>query len=127
MNARSACTAAGFTLIEVLVALAIIAIALLAAMRAAAMGADSVTDLRARMFAGWIAQDRLALHRARGDWLPLGTERGTARQAGIAFAWREKVGATPNDAFRRVDVEVAAVADPGSTLCRLTGFVVHPQ
>ena len=45
----------GFTLIEVLVALAIVAIALLAALRVAGQGANNAVDLRARLCAGWVA------------------------------------------------------------------------
>lgn len=115
---------AGFTLLEVLVALAIISIALLAALRAAGQGTSSVEELRARLFASWVAQNRLAEHRARGDWLPLGIHRGIGNQGGIDFAWREEVVATPNAAFRRVNVEVFALRDESHSLARLTGFVI---
>lgn len=97
-----------FTLIEVLVALAIVSIGLLAALRAAGQGADSAADLRARLLAGWVAENRLAEHRARGDWLDLGIQRGTAREGGFDFQWREEVIATPNPQFRRLDIFVYA-------------------
>ena len=117
---------AGFTLIEVLVALAIISIALLAALRAAGQGTTNVGDLRARLLAGWVAQNLLAEHRARGNWLPLGIQRGTEREAGIEFAWREETIATPNPAFRRIDVFVYAAPEESRTLAHLTGFAVNP-
>jgi general secretion pathway protein I len=119
----------GFTLVEVLVALAIISVALLAALRAAGQATQAVDELRLRLFAGWVAQNRLAEHRARGDWLALGISRGAQRQAGADFAWREEVIGTPNPAFRRVDVFVTAPATPSGdarVLARLTGFVVRP-
>jgi general secretion pathway protein I len=115
----------GFTLVEVLVALAIVSIALLAALRAAGQGTNAASELRLRLLAGWVAENRLAEHRARGDWLALGIGRGTQIQGGIEFAWREEVVATPNPAFRRVDVFVAPPAEERS-LARLTGFVVLP-
>src|SRR4051812_50040135 len=62
----------GFTLVEVLVALAIMSIALLAALRAAAQGTGAVSELRLRLLAGWVAENRLAEHRARGVGLPAG-------------------------------------------------------
>ncbi|HXC40595.1 MAG TPA: type II secretion system minor pseudopilin GspI [Burkholderiales bacterium] len=105
-----------FTLIEVLVALAIVSIGLLAALRAAGQGADSAADLRARLLAGWVAQNRLAEHRARGDWLDLGIQRGTAREGGFDFEWREEIIATPNPQFRRLDVFVYATT--GGTAAR---------
>lgn len=116
----------GFTLVEVLVALAIVSIALLAALRAAGQGTAAVGELRSRLLAGWVAENRLAEHRARGDWLALGIARGTQSQGGVEFAWREEVIATPNAAFRRVDVFVSSPAEESRALARLTGFVVQP-
>lgn len=121
MNARRK----GFTLIEVLVALAIVSIALLSALRAAGQGTNNVGELRSRLLAGWVAENRLAEHRARADWLPLGIQRGTARQGGLDFAWREETIATPNVAFRRVDVRVYAGAEEAHSLAHLAGFIVN--
>jgi general secretion pathway protein I len=115
----------GFTLIEVLVALAIISIALLSALRAAGQGTNNVAELRSRLLAGWVAENLLAEHRARADWLPLGIRRGTARQGGLDFAWREEVIATPNASFRRVEVRVFAAAEESHSLAHLVGFIVN--
>jgi len=117
---------AGFTLIEVLVALAIVAVALLAALRVAGQGANNAVELRARLFAGWVAEDRLAEHRSRGDWLPTGIQSGTQRQGGMEFTWREEVIPTPNPAFRRVDIFVFPVPAESRSLAHLVGFVVNP-
>ena len=116
---------AGFTLIEVLVALAIVAIALMSALRAAGQGTNTVGELRSRLLAGWVAENLLAEHRARRDWLPLGIQRGTGREGGLDFTWREEVIATPNPAFRRVDVRVFASAEESHSLAHLAGFVVN--
>lgn len=116
----------GFTLVEVLVALAIVSIALMAALRAAGQGTAAAGELRLRLLAGWVAEDRLAEHRARGDWLALGIGRGNRQQGGVEFAWREEVIATPNAAFRRVDVFVSVPAEDARALARLTGFLVQP-
>jgi general secretion pathway protein I len=116
----------GFTLIEVLVALAIISIALLAALRAAGQGTANLDDLRARLLAGWVAENLLAVHRARGDWLPTGIQRGVEREGGIEFGWREEIVATPHPAFRRIDVFVFAAPGEARTLAHFTGFAVNP-
>jgi general secretion pathway protein I len=116
----------GFTLVEVLVALAIVSIALMAALRAAGQATSASGELRLRLFAGWIAENRLAEHRARADWLPTGIARGTQSQGGTEFVWREEVVPTPNQAFRRVDVFVSAPAEETRALAHLTGFVVQP-
>jgi general secretion pathway protein I len=124
MAASRCARRSGFTLIEVLVALAIVSIALLSALRAAGQGTNNVGELRARVLAGWVAENRLAEHRARRDWLPLGIQRGTGREGGLDFAWREEVIATPNSAFRRVDVRVFASAEESHSLAHLAGFLV---
>lgn len=116
----------GFTLVEVLVALAIISIALLAALRVAGGGTNSVGELRGRLLAGWVAEDLLAEQRARGDWPSPGILNGMQRQGGFEFAWREEVAATPNSAFRRVDIRVFAATGGDHVLAHLSGFVVRP-
>jgi general secretion pathway protein I len=115
----------GFTLIEVLVALAIVSIALMSALRAAGQGTNNVGELRARLLAGWVAENLLAEHRARRDWLPLGIQRGTEREGGLDFAWREEVITTPNSAFRRLDVRVFASTEESHSLAHLAGFLVY--
>jgi general secretion pathway protein I len=126
MAKRCSAKRSGFTLVEVLVALAIISIALLAALRVAGSSTSGVSELRARLFAGWVAENLLAEQRARGIWLPLGIQRGTERQGGMEFTWREEVIATPNSAFRRVDVHVFAESEEEHALAHLAGFVVSP-
>ena len=115
----------GFTLVEVLVALAIISIALMAALRVAGGGTNSVGELRARLLAGWVAQNLLAEQRSRGDWPAPGLLRGAQREGGIDFIWREEVIATPNVMFRRVDIHVFEAPGEARALAHLTGFVVN--
>jgi general secretion pathway protein I len=125
--ARGRCSsAAGFTLVEALVALAIISIALISALHVAAQSTVNVGELRERLLAGWVAENMLAEHRARGDWLPLGIHRGRARQGGLEFEWRREVVPTPNRAFRRIDVFVTAAADETHVLAHFTSMLVNP-
>ncbi len=116
----------GFTLVEVLVAMTIVAVSLLAALRVASQGTSHVGELQARLFAGWIAADRLAVQHARSDWLPIGVLTGMQRQGNLDFGWREDVSSTPNVAFRRVDVYVFEPAQPTHFLAHSVGFVVNP-
>ncbi len=116
----------GFTLVEVLVAMTIVAVSLLAALRVATQGTNDVGELRARLFAGWIAADRLGEQNARGDWLPVGERTGVEHQGKLDFVWRELVSATPNAAFRRVDIHVFAAGQPTHFLAHSVGFAVNP-
>ncbi len=116
----------GFTLVEVLVALAILAVALAAGSRASAMMADSSSELRARLLASWVAQNRLAELQARRAWPASGTREGEVEQAGMPLAWRETVSTTPNAAFRRIEISVGR---PGEThrLAQLTGYLARAE
>ena len=115
----------GFTLLETLVALAILAIAMAAVMRATGGGISHADTMRKRVLADWVAQNRLAQHAARGDFLPPGIQTGEETQAGVKLMWREEVGVTPNPAFRRIEVSVYEPDDPEYALRKLSGFLVQ--
>ena len=102
----------GFTLIEVLVALAIAAIALTAVSRSAAVSSTSAAEIKLRTLAGFVAENRLGELEARRAWPPVGVSEGLERQAGIEFPWRVEVFATQHPLLRRVEVQVV---DPGNS------------
>lgn len=113
----------GFTLIEILVALAIVAVALAAGMRAVAQSADAATLLKARTLALWVAQNRLAAAQLETPWPGVGLREGEAEQARAKFLWRETVSGTPNPAFRKIEITVADPAQPDYALARLIGYL----
>lgn len=115
----------GFTLVEILVALALLAVALSAGMRALAQIADGAGTLKARTLALWVAQNQLAAAQLSPS-LAVGSTRGEATQAGTPFVWRASVTGTPNPAFRRIDIVVGEPALPDYALARLTGYVAVP-
>jgi len=117
----------GFTLLETLVALAVLAIALAAIMRTASSETNHTNDLRLRQLAEWVAQDRMALHNARGDWIPVGTQNGESTQAGIRFLWKEEISATPNPSFRRIDIGIYEPEDDKYALRKLSGYLVEQR
>src|SRR5215212_2667824 len=91
---RSLRSASGFTLVEILVALAVVAVALSAGMRAVAQSADAATLLKQRTLALWVAQNRLARAQLESPSPALGGRNGEAVQAGTTFVWRESVSGT---------------------------------
>jgi len=119
--------AAGFTLVEVLVALAVLSFALIAALRASSISVSNSGEIRDRLLAGWVAQNRLAEHRARRDWIPVGVYQGDAVQAGKQFRWEEKVVSTQNTQFLRVEVRVFGLEHPETALGVMSGFLVRPS
>lgn len=113
----------GFTLVEVLVALAILAVALAAGFRSVAQSADSATALKQRTLALWVAQNRLAAAQLETPAPGIGEREGTQAQAGAIFLWREAINGTPNPAFRKIEITVADPATPDYVLARLVGYL----
>jgi general secretion pathway protein I len=114
--------AAGFTLVEILVALAVLAIALTAAAHALGSASDTTAALRERMLARWIAEDKLAELELKRDWPALDTKEGDAEMGGRKFHWIQETGVTPVPKMRRVEMSVLL---PGAKvpLAHLTGFI----
>jgi general secretion pathway protein I len=112
----------GFTLVEILIALAVLAIALTATAHALGSAVDTTAALRERTLARWVAEDRLTELELRSEWPALDTKEGDATMGGRRFHWVQETGVTPVTRLRRVEVSVML---PGTTvaLARLTGFV----
>jgi len=115
----------GFTLLETLVALAIMAIALAAVMRATGAGTNHAEIMRMHVLADWVAQNRLEQHAALCDFPPPGIQNGEETQAGIRLMWKEEVTVTPNPAFRRIEVSVYLPEDKEYALRHLISFLVQ--
>lgn len=113
----------GFTLIEILVALTILAVALAAGMRAVAQSADAATLLKDRTLALWVAQNRLAEAQLANPSPALGQREGEQEQARTTFVWRETVTTTPNPSFRKIEIVVTAPGVPDYALARLVGYL----
>lgn len=103
--------AAGFTLIEVLVALTIVAIALAAGTQATSAltrNAQRQTDV---MLAQLCAENELTKARLARQMPPVGTGTVVCTQANVAFTVAVSTTQTLNPNFRRVDVRVRDAAD----------------
>lgn len=117
----------GFTLVEVLVALAILAIALAAVLRAMGQAIDLTSDLRERTEALWVAEDRVTEHQLMRDWPALDTKEGTLEFDGHQWHWRERVSAFLNfEDLRKLDVEITKVNSP-HVLAHLSVFLRRPS
>lgn len=98
----------GFTLIEVLVALAILAVALGASVRAAGDQARSQGILRDSTYARWVGANVVAETRINEPWPQLGVRDGQMQMAARDWRWRLTVSETPEADMRRLDVQVFA-------------------
>jgi general secretion pathway protein I len=112
----------GFTLIEVLVALAIVALALLAAVRASGSLAQTNAELRLRLLAQLSADNRIAELRAAGAFPPIGVRTSECPQGTAPLECVEDVKSTPNPLFRRIEVRVYAKGER-QVLAELVGIL----
>ncbi len=108
----------GFTLVEVLVALAIVAITIGAGVRAAGSLTNNTTRLAEVTAAQWCADNRLTALKLARQYPDIGDGDFTCEQLGRSYAGKLNVRATPNPNFRRVDARV--LDENGQTILLLS-------
>ncbi len=114
----------GFTLVEVVVALAIVAIGMLAVFKTIGDTTHNVTHLRDRSFAAWIADNLITEIRISGEMPSVEETAGEVEFAGRRWHWVTKVSQTQVQGLRRIDVSVRRDEDPeNASLVSLAGFV----
>ena len=96
----------GFTLVEVLVALAIVTIGMAAVLGALTSSANTISYLRDKTFAQWVALNQIATLRLSGQMTPTGNSDGDTDYAGRSWHWRQEVTATEVPGVVRIDVKV---------------------
>ena len=104
----------GFTMVEVLVALAIIAVALAASLRAVGSLATGEADLHRRLLAGWSADNELAQLRLSHVFPDIGSRSFDCSQGNLKLVCTQRVTATPNPIFRRVEMFVSTPGRSGN-------------
>ena len=115
----------GFTLIEVMVALTVLAVAFSAGYRALGQSTNNADLMKRRALAQWVAQNQLAMMQLNPASTATGD--GMQRQAGIDFLWHVTLSPTPNPAFRKVDIDVADQAQADYRLVRLSAYLSLSQ
>jgi general secretion pathway protein I len=118
--------ARGFTLLEVLIAMAVVAIALAAAVRIGSTASVNAGRLEGKTFAHWVAMNRMEELRAEGGWPGTGTRSGTEEQGDRIWEWTRRVESTADADVRRVEIEVARDDEPDKVLAVLTGYLGRP-
>jgi len=112
---------AGFTLLEVMVALAIVALSLLAVTTSMSQMIKASQAMRDRTYASWIAQNRITELRLALITPDVGSSSGEVEYANADWAWRSVVSETGVDDLYRVDVSVSLAGSEG-VIRSVTGF-----
>jgi general secretion pathway protein I len=120
--------ARGFTLIEVLVALAIVAIGMAAVMEVLTSSANTTVFLQDKTFAQWVALNRLETVRLSGSVPTVGSSSDDITYAGRSWEWQQKVTAvTQIKGMVQIEVDVrpadSTAGDNRGWYASVTGFM----
>lgn len=119
----NSCRQAAFTLIEIMVALFVIAITMAAILENTGATSRNALYLKQKTIAGWVASNQIALIRAKREWDNRKKRSGTEEMAGQEWQWTMFIENTEDDSIRKVTVEVALAIEPENILGRMTGFL----
>jgi general secretion pathway protein I len=118
MRTQRIARAGGFTLVEVLVAVAVVAITLAAGLKAAGALTDNAQRLTDIVNAQWCADNALTNLRLAKQFPGVGDIEFACSQMGRDYQGRLVTRPTPNPNFRRVDAVI--VSDTGMPLLTLS-------
>jgi general secretion pathway protein I len=113
----------GFTLLEVLIALAILAISAATLLRQTELQVKQQFELEAKTYAMWVADDTLTALLAQPQWPPLGRNEREATVGDRDWRVISDVQSTPDPLVRKIEVGVGpAGAADDSVLVSFTAY-----
>jgi general secretion pathway protein I len=96
----------GFTLIEILVALAVAGIALTAILKAVNAQLVSAQIMEEKTVAHWVAQNVATEIRLLPQWPSIGSKQGETEMLQQQWSWQALTSGTPDPNLRRVDIKI---------------------
>ncbi|WP_455375876.1 type II secretion system minor pseudopilin GspI [Kaarinaea lacus] len=119
----------GFTLIEVIVALGIIATAMAAVMMTVSANVRNATGLKERTFAHWVAMNKMneLMIQNESEFPPIKKTTGSVLMAEHEWFWEQEVEKTEVDTVRRVYLRVRVNEEDEFPMTTLVGFVSKPN
>lgn len=97
---------AGFTLLEILVALGIVAVGITAYVSAMSSSIDDAGTIETRVLSSWIASNQFAVLHLEHAWPASGETDGQGREGGRVFYYQQVVSMTNDPTIRKVDITV---------------------
>lgn len=113
----------GFTLLEVVVALGILGIALVAAVKGITTHVNNIAYLKERTLAHWVAMNKTTELQLSGEFPGAGERSGVVEMASREWRWVIKVSTTEDSEVRRLDVTVTPDANRDQTLATLVAYL----
>ncbi len=121
MIARTSRPVGGFTLIEVVVALAILGIVVVTIVKNTTDGIVSTGAVRDRVLAGIVAENRMIEETLAEPPPPIGTTEGVEVLANRSWTWSRRLAATPDPGLLRLEIDVRD-ADAKEVLASLSAL-----
>ncbi len=116
----------GFTLLEVMVALAIFAVAAIAVTKVGMNFTQSIGQMNDRTFAHFVAMNELTDLEINGSW-PEGTGEKVVDEQGQKWVVSHQVYNTIGENVRRIEIRVALTNDDGQAAGNVTSIVAFLQ
>ncbi len=116
----------GFSLLEVLVALAVLAVGLTAALSLSARNIDNAYDLETRTVAHWVAQNEMVKFYLEPQ-LEEGDITGESEMAGRHWYWKTHVESTFDKTVLRVRTSVSMDKKREFIITQLIGYIPAKQ
>lgn len=125
---KTAKSTKGFTLIEVMVALAIIAIALASLIKASGNHTNSATYLKSKTLAHYVAMNEITQLQIDKAWPDLGTTKKSAEMAGVEWYWTREIKKTGDESgnIRGLKFTVYLDEDRTHNLAMIQAFIANP-
>jgi len=116
----------GFTLLEVLIAMAVVAIGLTAVMAEASRDLHNTALLRDKTLAHWVAMNKVTEWQLDDNWPAPGVRRGETEMGEQRWYWTVTLSTTDDSDVRRLDVVVSAQRDDGRPLATVLAYLGRP-
>jgi len=117
----------GFTLIEVVIALAVLAISMGAVIGAITHHVNSVAYLRDRTLAHWVAMNKIAEMQLSDSFPKTSESSGSTVMADAEWRWTLTVSETPDQDVRRLDVAVGHEGEDKNPLAKMIAYLGRPR
>lgn len=118
---------AGFTLIEVMVALVIVALGLMGAMTEINQSVAAATLLKEKTLATWVASNYLTEQRVAGVWPSEGRQEEERDFAGLEWKLVVRVRDAELENLREIEIDVALAERPEQVITTLFGALAAPR
>jgi len=120
---HSATSQRGFTLVEVVVALAIVVVSFMALYGVIMQMVNATTLMQEKTIASWIAFDQITELRLKTELPDSAKSNGVKEMAGVTWLYSVELRSTGSDTIRQVIVTVAPENEPDRTLGLASGVI----